>query len=138
MRAHISALVLSIVIAGCSSGSSTPQTGATPAPTGTRPARRQANLITEEELAQSSARNGLQAVQMLRPDWLRGRGSASIRDVSPAAVIVYVNDQRLGGVNELEQLNVTAIKSLRFMSASEATNRYGTGHTGGVITVVAR
>ena len=138
MRARVILVAFSVAFAGCSSSGSAPA-GAAPAPSGTKPAvRRQANLITEEELAKSAARNGLQAVQMLRPDWLRGRGATSIRETAPTQVVVYVNEQRLGGPEQLEGFAVTAIKSLRFMNASEATNRWGTGHGGGVIAVTTR
>jgi hypothetical protein len=138
MRARVILVAFCVALAGCSSSSSS-QAEAAPAPSGAKPAvRRDANLITEEELAKSPARNGLQAVQMLRPDWLRGRGATSIRETSPTQVVVYVNEQRLGGPEQLEGLAITAIKSLRHMSASEATNRWGTGHNGGVISVITR
>jgi len=138
MRAPVILVAICVAFVGCSNSSSS-TAGAEPAPAGEKPTvRRQANIITEEELAKSTARNGLQAVQMLRPDWLRGRGATSIRETSPAQVVVYVNEQRLGGPEQLEGISVSAIKSLRHMSASEATNRWGTGHTGGVISVTTR
>ena len=138
MRACVILVALSLAVVGCSKSGSA-SAGEAPAPSGTKPVvRRQANLITEEELARSAARNGLQAVQMLRPDWLRGRGATSIRETAPTQVVVYVNEQRLGGPEQLEGFAITSIKSLRFMNASEATNRWGTGHGGGVIAVTTR
>ena len=138
MRAHVILVAFGVAFVGCSNSSKS-TAGAEPAPAGEKPAvRRQADLISEEELAKSNARNGLQAVEMLRPDWLRSRGTTSIRETTSAQVVVYVNEQRLGGPEALEGIAVSAIKSLRHMSASEATNRWGTGHTGGVISVTTR
>lgn len=126
-----------IATAGCASSKTAPE----PAPMSTAPrvsVRRQANVITEQELSESTARNALQAVETLRPDWLRGRGAASLREVTPAAVMVYLENQRLGGIETLEQFSIHSIKGMRYYSASEATNRWGTGHGSGAIAVTTK
>src|SRR4051812_13017376 len=102
MRARVILVAFSVTFVGCSNSSKS-TAGAEPAPAGAKPVvRRQTNIISEDELAKSAARNGLQAVQMLRPDWLRARGATSIRETAPAEVVVYVNEQRLGGPEQLE------------------------------------
>jgi hypothetical protein len=120
--------------AACASGG----TRATPASDSTAaapaPARRSASLITEEDIAKVSARDAHHAVQLLRPDWLRARGSATING-APQTVVVYLNNQRYGGPETLKQFQAMAVKELRYMSASEATNRFGTGHNSGAILV---
>lgn len=99
---------------------------------------RDRSVITLEEISESSVRDALQAVQQLRPDWLRTRGSTSIRSAEPATVVVYVDGQRYGGAETLEQFTVGSFKQLRYYSATEATNRWGTGHSGGVIYLSTR
>jgi len=71
-----------------------------------------------------------QAVQRLRPAWLRGRGGQR--------PLVYVNGVRRGGVEELEALRVDQITTAERMSPSDATTRYGTDHGGGVIFVILK
>lgn len=102
-----------------------------------RPARRSNVLITQQELRESSSRDAYQAVQMLRPDWLRGRGSTTLLG-TPPEVVVYLDGQRLGNKNTLSQLPTQGIKELRFFGATDATQRWGTGHGAGVIEVVTR
>jgi hypothetical protein len=131
----IAALSLAVIATlGCARATPNPE----PAQPETRAARRSNNLVTEEELKQSTARNALEAVQFLRPDWLRGRGVASMRAATPPEVVVYLDNARLGSPQTLTQFAVTSIKELRFYSATEATNRWGTGHSGGVIVVTTR
>lgn len=94
-------------------------------------------LITREELVASTAIDLYQAVQMLRPDWLRGRGATSLSGGVPE-VLVYLDGQRMGGRGVLAQFPVTSVKELRFHSATDATQRWGTGHGGGVIELLTR
>ena len=105
---------------------------------GVHQANRNRTVIAQEELRESSARDAYHAVQLLRPDWLRGRGSASMRDPTPAPVVVYVDGQRYGGASSLEQFRIGSFKELRYYNGSEATNRWGTGHSGGVIYLSTR
>jgi hypothetical protein len=74
---------------------------------------------------------------MLRPDWLRGRGVTSVSGAIPE-VLIYLDGQRIGGRSTLAQFPVIGIKELRFVSATDATQRWGTGHGAGVIEVVTR
>ena len=101
-------------------------------------ASRNRSVITETEIKESSARDAYHAVQLLRPDWLRSRGSVSMRDPTPPQVIAYVDGQRYGGVSSLEQFRVGSFKEIRFYTASEATSRWGTGHSGGVVYLTTR
>lgn len=95
-------------------------------------------IITTEEINASSARDAYSAVQLLRPDWLRSRGSTSIRNPTPVSAVVYVDGQRYGDVRSLEQFRIGSFKELRYYSATEATSRWGTDHAGGVIYLTTR
>jgi hypothetical protein len=137
MIRYLAATLVLGVVAACASGGA----GAAPMSdsTAARPAsaRRSSTVITEEEIAKVSARDGYHAVQLLRPDWFRVRGASSLSGQTSEAV-VYMNGQRLGGLRSLTQIQATGIKDMRFLSAAEATNRYGTGHEAGAILVTTK
>jgi Flp pilus assembly protein TadD len=105
---------------------------------GVRQASRNRTVLSLDEIQQSAARDAYHAVQLLRPDWLRSRGSVSTRDTRPATVTVYVDGQRYGGASSLEQFRMGSFKEMRYYSGSEATSRWGTGHAGGVIYLTTR
>ncbi len=94
--------------------------------------RRRSNLITAEELSGLSVSNAYEAVRRLRPAWLQARGRSGLP-------VVYRNNARWGGdPRSLESIQINVINEMRFLSASDATTRYGTGFTGGVILVATR
>ena len=51
---------------------------------------------------------------------------------------MYVDEVSYGSVSTLSNLNALQIKEIRFVSAQNATTRWGTGHTGGVILVTTK
>jgi hypothetical protein len=94
--------------------------------------RRNSNLITREELSELSVSTAYEAVRRLRPGWLQGRGRSGLP-------VVYRNNSRWGGdPRSLESIQINAISEMRFLNARDATTRYGTGFSGGVILVVTR
>ncbi len=94
--------------------------------------RRSRNLITADELSGLSVSSAYDAVRRLRPAWLQTRGRAPLP-------VVYRNNTRWGGdPSSLESIQIGTISEMRFLSASDATTRYGTGFTGGVILVITR
>jgi len=86
----------------------------------------------------ASVQDAYSVVDRLRPQWLRSRGSMSIRNPQPVYPVVYVDGQRFGELDSLRTLGVQSLSSLQFISAPQATTRYGTGHAGGAILVVTR
>ena len=104
--------------------------------TTTRAARRSPDVITAEEIASINASNALHAIELLRPTFLRSRGSASVG--SGLTPVVYVNGQRGGDVGTLRSLPANDIQTVRRMSAAEAQSRYGLDNAGGVIDVTTK
>jgi hypothetical protein len=102
-----------------------------------RVARRSNAFITREELVKSTARDALTAVRALRPDWLRGRGATSLQAGVPE-VVIYLDGQRVGTVEVLGQFATVHIKEMKYFGATEATQKWGTDHSGGVIEIVTR
>ncbi len=103
--------------------------------TGTKSPRRSTNLITAEEIAASTARDAYEAIQLLRPEWLIPRGIASPNNPRSTFPAAYINNSRLGDIENLRNVNILSIAEIRFLSAHDATTLLGTGHVGGAITV---
>ena len=125
-----------IATAGCaSSGSSGTTVGGAAAE---RP-RRDPNVITAEELAARPTLNARQAIEQLRPQFLRTRGTTTLGNASMGDVIwVYVDGTRMGDLSVLNNITVPEIREIRYLSPSEATNRWGTGHVQGAILITRR
>ena len=121
---HSSWLPILLAVAACSSTGGSGEAGvATP--------RRDANLITSAELADVSDRSTMQAVQLLRPNWLRRTG---FRNDLPSVIM----DNQRYELDILETVSPDAVESLRFVSPSDATIRWGTGYPSGAIEVRTR
>ncbi len=86
-----------------------------------------ANHIVQAELENLVQLNALQAIERLRPRWLRRRGSRQ-----PTVVLAGAPGQNLDVLRTVRALDV---REMRFMSAADATTRYGTGYDGGAIVV---
>lgn len=112
----LSALVL--LTAGCASSGG----GAAP-PSSTD--------LTSTELEELGTVSLHDAIQTLRPRWLRNR--APEQDL-----VVVLDGIRQGGVRVLLNIPVSTVHRVRFLSASDATTLYGTGVWGGVIEVETR
>jgi hypothetical protein len=128
MQRRIAALLM-LVLAGCASAGGTENTS--------RTGNKNRNLITAEEVRNSNATNAYLLVQSLRPNMLTARGATSITLGDPG-VIVFLDDQRFGNVEALKTIHPNQIEQIRYLSASEAQNRWGTGFPQGVIQVMSR
>lgn len=94
-------------------------------------------VIAATELAGHTG-TARQVIERLRPRFLRVRGPSSVSNPNADRIVVYVDDSRMGGVEVLDQISVAEISEIRYMSASDATSRYGTGHAAGAIIIVRR
>ena len=92
--------------------------------------RRDANLITNEELAEYTTLTAHDVIRRLRPRWLRARGGGAPQLIMDGA--------RLGSLEGLSSISVADVETLRFLSASDATMRFGTNFPNGAIEVVSR
>jgi hypothetical protein len=116
--------------------------------------RRDRDLITREELVQSSQKSTdlYQAVRSLRSHFLQGpRGPRSI-NADPARTgaavptgtsrageapkaILYVNGTRSGDVEMLRNIQTINVEEVRYLNPNAASVQYGQGHEGGAILV---
>jgi hypothetical protein len=93
--------------------------------------------ITREQLEAVDVISTYDAILRLRPAWLQARGSFSIEG-GTGLPRVHINDSRAATLDELRSLPSTNVESIQFLSAADATIRFGTGYPGGVIEVRTR
>ncbi len=93
------------------------------------------NVITREELSALEVTTAYEAVERLRPHFLRGRGPTSIRNTQVTRPVVFVGGVRAGGPEALYRVLLTQVYEIRFLNAADATTRFGTDHAGGAILV---
>jgi len=93
------------------------------------------SVLTQEDFGTASYRTAYAAVESLRPRWLRSRGQGSFRGSSQ--VQVYVDDSRVGGVEQLRYIAISAVESMRYIDANAATARWGLDHEDGAIYVLS-
>jgi hypothetical protein len=119
--------------------------------------KRDKYVLTADEIAERPAiTNAYDAVRMLRPTFLKltrktanlsqssdpsmstdntrstdpyGRGAAG----SYVGPVLYIDEMKHQTVEELKNFRVADIVEIRFLTGTEATNRYGDGHEGGAI-----
>jgi hypothetical protein len=105
-----------------------------------RSTRASRDVIGREELSQSTASNALDAIRQLRPQFLQGRGAVTLGMGSATSnePTVYLDEQRLGGLRELSAITISDVDEIRYLSASDATQRFGTGNASGAIVIKRR
>lgn len=93
--------------------------------------------ITSEEWEATSVDDAMEAVSLLRPHWLRARPARTPNDPEPVVGVV-IDGMARATRSDLAQLAIVQVERISFMSAADATIRYGTGYTGGAIVVTTR
>ena len=96
------------------------------------------NVILEQELAASNVSNAYEAVERLRPNFLRSRGPSSLRTDVTSLPNVYVGRQKYGDAATLRQIPINTVSMIRFYTASEAALRFGMDNANGVIEVTLK
>lgn len=108
-----------------------------PAPSGSA-TREDPDVITEADLMRYGSVPVRQAILRLRPRFLRTRGPSSIHDTSADRIVVYLGDTRMGSIEFLDQIMTNELREVRYLSAPDATQRYGAGHSAGAIILIPR
>lgn len=101
-------------------------------------AARSSDIITAAELSNPTvvAGNALEAVRRLRPRFLTTRGSGSIRTSDAGSVHVSLDGGPLQALSFLSRMRPAEIAEIRYLSASQAAQQFGTASgTGGVMLV---
>lgn len=124
-RPYLILFFLVFVAAGCATASGS---------SGDEP-RRDRNLITREEIEALPTLTGYQIVQRLRPAWLRSRGPVG---GGSGYARVFQDGMEMGDLGSLRNITSESIQRLRYIPATDATTRFGTGYTGGIIEIITR
>lgn len=104
-------------------------------PQGTSPKGPRAT-ITRQEIEDAHVQDAYEAVRRLRPQMLVTHGPASLNSPGAGQPQVYVDGVPMGGLDALSSIRPEQVKEIRWISPADATTRYGTNHTGGVIEVI--
>ena len=151
MRSYSSAALAAALVLLAACAAPAPETGPAPAPasgatapmpadSGSARTRFSRDMLTEQEILQANVTtNALDAVQRLRPQWLRIRGSASVpENDGTTAIQAWLNGRHLGDVQTLRDVPVGQIIDMRWVEPIQARQRYGPGNARGVIAVNGR
>lgn len=117
--------LLTVALLGCASGG-----------TSSRSAPVDRDVITSEEIRASNAQTVYHLVLALRPRWLKDRNRQGFGQ--PSSIALYYEGARVGSAERLREYQTSDMEEIRYLSASEATLRYGTDHTMGAIQLTAR
>jgi hypothetical protein len=120
-----------MVLIGCASTPSRPD-GTT--------ALRRGSVLTAEEMANAHAdvNTIYDAIARLRSNWLAPRGTMSSTGGSNYAQ-VFVDDQAVGDVNALKNINAYQVGEVRYYDVSQAGARFGIrAGTNGAIEVITK
>lgn len=100
--------------------------------------RRRPNRITAAELADMRHLNAEEAVQRLRPRWLRSRSNQEDFRNPEDVLSVYVNLSFRGDKTELARVGVNQIEGMVFLNARQSFERFGPQHKSGAILITLR
>ena len=109
------------VQAGCAHSIASTDSGEVP---------RRSDVITRGDIDRTDAATAFDVVHLIRAHWIspsRARGQSPIR--------VYVDNVLRGGLEELRLIQSNQVKVIQYFNARDATTRWGTDHSGGVIHV---
>lgn len=111
--------------------------GARPDPSRSLPGGR--FVIEEADFRSTGAKTAREIVEVVRPEWLRIRGTHVLgEDGDDETIQVYLDNVHLGGLRFLSDIPAQTVHAIHFLDAAAATLRYGAGHSHGVILVIAK
>ncbi|MGE5803304.1 MAG: hypothetical protein ACM358_13745 [Gemmatimonadota bacterium] len=109
-----------------------------------RPPKPSSSLITFEEIerVRGSVANAYDAVQLLRPRWLRTADHPPIKGSGESLRMpqfhVYLDDHEMGDLSFLKSLPAVQVYTLRFLSLAEVGARYGPSSGPGIVVTLKR
>ncbi len=128
-------LVLALAVSACASSAGTSIGGESETASATP--RGNSRLIVRAQLERLAGRSAYEAVETLNRRWIQPQRSSSfVAGVSYARVVV--DGVTRGELDELYRISSDNVETMRYLSAPDATTKYGTGYPGGVIEVTIR
>lgn len=123
-----------VLLAGCAPATAEGGAAAEARPAGSRV---RANVLTRAEIEGSGTTNLFDAIQRLRPQWLRDAGQTNYQG-SGREIVVYQGTTQLGGAEALRQLAPGYADTIRFLDGVTASNTLpglGSRSVGGAIVI---
>ncbi len=96
------------------------------------------NVITETELGTMPTSNLYEAIERLRPNFLRSRGQMSIQAAGSEYAVVYMDGRPYGDIASLRQITSTQVETVRYYDAPSAQQKFGMISGSGVIEVISK
>ncbi|MEJ2185647.1 MAG: hypothetical protein P8Z36_06870 [Gemmatimonadota bacterium] len=131
MNRHMAVPTLAILLlAGCATAGSS----------GFRPGSGDTLEADEIQAAGAEIQTAYDAVERLRPRFLRLRANATAGVGTNRAdpVVVYINGIRRGGVAELRRIRAAQVERIHYVRPTDAQTRYGNNHGSGAIEVTLK
>ncbi len=100
--------------------------------------RRDRNLLTSEDMAPMESFTAWEAVQRLRPMWMRPGGIRNSANPAGHYPHVFVDGSPFGPMDSLRSFRVVNIEEMRYINPTDSTIRYGGQYQGGVILVTMK
>lgn len=99
------------------------------------------NVLTSQEIrdVQGQYDDMLELIRSERSLWIGSRGNVSVRSPEARFPAVFVDGaKRPGRLEALRSLDPRHVAEAEYLSASDATTRYGTGYPRGIIRIRTR
>ncbi|HET7584681.1 MAG TPA: hypothetical protein VFK13_07235 [Gemmatimonadaceae bacterium] len=96
------------------------------------------SVISADEVRRSGGRTAYEVIERVRSEFLYNRGPVTVLTTASPVPIVYLDHVRLGTLEQLRTIAAGDVAEIHLLTASEATLKYGTGHSGGAIEVYTR
>ena len=128
-------LILALGISACASSAGASLGGGSE--TASAASRGNSRLIVRAQLDELAGRTAYEAVENLNRRWTQPQRGSSFAAGQHFARVVVDGSPR-GELDELRRITSDDVESMRYLSAPDATTKYGTGYPGGVIEVTTR
>jgi len=99
---------------------------------------RDRNRLPQEELAPLSQLSAWDAVQRLRPMWMRPGGIRNSANPAGHYAYVFVDGSPYGAMDSLRGFRVENVEEMHYVNSTDATIRYGGQYQGGVILITTK
>ena len=129
LRIRVLLVLLAVTALGCASGGTTSTSGAAPATN--------RNMLLREEITASGVGNMHDAIQRLRPQFLRVRGQSSITQGGDR-VAVYMDNVHLGAEDVLRTIGANGVIRVEYVNGPDTTYKFGSNHSAGVIHIITK
>jgi hypothetical protein len=103
---------VAILLGACASSGATQKSSGSP------------DKLTSVQIMESNATSAFDVVSQLRPNWLRPPGltMTGMQNAQYAQVMVYLDNQRMGGPEALKSITAASVASMQFLDPTRAAS----------------